>query len=57
MKLPIDKDMLQLIKQFFISLKDENRVFQSTRAIIVLLLVLSFQGAIVYIIVSSLSWP
>jgi len=55
MKLPIDKNMLQLIKRFFISLKDENSVFQSTRAIIVLLLVLSFQGAIVYIIVSSLS--
>jgi len=46
--------MLQLIKRFSNSLKKENRVFQSIRAIVVLLLVLSFQGAVVYVIFSSL---
>jgi len=47
--------MLQLIKRFSVSRKEENGVFQSVRTIVVLLLVLSFQGAIVYVIVSSLS--
>ena len=46
--------MSPLIKRFFVS-PEENRDFQSIRAIVVLLLVLSFQGAIVYIMVSSLS--
>ena len=55
MKLLIGQSMFQIFKRFFVSAKEENRVFQSTRAIVVLLLVLSFQGAIVYIMVSSLS--
>jgi hypothetical protein len=54
MKLLIGGSMLPLIKRFFVSRKEENQVFQSIRAIVVLLLVLSFQGAIVYIMVSSL---
>lgn len=54
MKLLIGKIMFPLIKRFFVS-PEENRDFQSIRAIVVLLLVLSFQGAIVYIMVSSLS--
>jgi len=47
--------MLQRMKRFFVLAKEENGVFQSTRAIVVLLLVLSFQGAIVYVVVSSLA--
>jgi len=44
-----------LIKRFLVSQNEENRFFQSIRTIIVLLLVLSFQGAVVYVMVSSLS--
>jgi len=46
--------MLPLIKRFSISRKEQNGVFQSVRTIIVLLLVLSFQAAIAYVMVSSL---
>lgn len=47
--------MLQIMKRFFVSIKEESPMFQLIRGIIVLLLVLSFQGAIVYIMISSLS--
>ena len=48
-------DMSQLIKLFFVSDKEKNGGFQLIPAIVVLLLALSFQGAIVYIMISSLS--
>jgi len=54
MKLLIGESMLQLIKRLFVSPKEESRGFQSIQTIVVVLLVLSFQGAIVYIMVSSL---
>jgi hypothetical protein len=54
MKFLPGRSMLRLFKRFSIAPKEENRVFQSIRAIVVLLLVLSFQAAIVYIMVSSL---
>jgi len=54
MKLLIEYNMLQLIKRFFVSAKEENRSFQLVPAIVVFLLALSFQGAIVYIMISSL---
>ena len=46
--------MSQLIKLFFVSSKEKNGGFQLIPAIVVFLLALSFQGAIVYIIISSL---
>lgn len=46
--------MSQLIKLFFVSTKGENGGFELIPAIVVFLLVLSFQGAIVYIMISSL---
>ena len=46
--------MTQLIKFFFVSEEDENGGFQLIPALVMLLLALGFQGAIVYILVSSL---
>jgi hypothetical protein len=54
MKLLIEQNMSRLIKLFFVSGKTENGGFQLIPTIVVLLLALSFQGAIVYIMVSSL---
>jgi hypothetical protein len=53
MILLIENSMSQLIKRFFVSAK-ENGGFQLIPAIVVFLLALSFQGAIVYIMISSL---
>jgi phosphate starvation-inducible membrane PsiE len=53
MILLIGNSMSQLIKRFFVSAK-ENGGFQLVPAIVVFLLALSFQGAIVYIMISSL---
>jgi len=55
MKLLIKNIMSQLLKRISVSRKEENQIFQSIRTIVVLLLVLSFQGAIVYVMISSLS--
>jgi len=49
--------MSQLIKLFFVSEKEENEGFQVIPAIVMLLLLLSFQGAIVYVLVSSILQP
>jgi len=46
--------MSQRIRLFFVSTKEENGGFQLIPAIVVFLLALSFQGAIVYIMISSL---
>ena len=46
--------MSQRIRLFFVSTKEENGGFQLLPAIVVFLLALSFQGAIVYIMISSL---
>jgi len=46
--------MLQSIKNFFKSSMEENGVFERVRAIVVLLLVITFQGATIYIMVSGL---
>ena len=54
MELLIEQNMSRRIKLFFVSGKADNGGFQLIPAIVVLLLALSFQGAIVYIIVSSL---
>ena len=47
-------NMSQRIRLFFVSTKEENGGFQLIPAIVVFLLALSFQGAIVYIMISSL---
>ena len=54
MKLLVETNMSQLIKLFFVSSKEKNGGFQLIPAIVVFLLALSFQGAIVYIMISSL---
>ena len=54
MELLIEQNMSRRIKLFFVSGKAENGGFQLIPAIVVSLLALSFQGAIVYIMVSSL---
>ena len=54
MKLLVETSMSQLIKFFFVSSKEKNGGFQLIPAIVVFLLALSFQGAIVYIMISSL---
>jgi hypothetical protein len=54
MKLLVETNMSQLIKLFFISSKEKNGGFQLIPALVVFLLALSFQGAIVYIIISIL---
>jgi len=54
MKLLVETNMSQLIKFFFVSSKEKNGGFQLIPAIVVFLLALSFQGAIVYIMISSL---
>jgi len=46
--------MSQLIELFFVSDKEKNGGFQLIPAIVVFLFALSFQGAIVYIMISSL---
>jgi hypothetical protein len=46
--------MSQLFKRLFVSAKEKNGGFQLLPAIVVFFLVLSFQGAIVYIMISSL---
>jgi len=47
--------MRRLAKYFFISENEENRIFQLIRGVVVALLALGFQGAIVYVMISSLS--
>ena len=42
-------------KNFFVPSKEENRILQLISRIVLLLLVLSFQGAIIYVMISSLS--
>jgi len=54
MNLLIANNMSQRIRLFFVSTKEENGGFQLIPAIVVFLLALSFQGAIVYIMISSL---
>jgi hypothetical protein len=54
MKLSIENNMSQLIKLLLVSAKEENGGFQLIPAVVVFLLALSFQGAIAYIIISSL---
>ena|ERR1043165_8182175 len=54
MKLLAETDMSQQIKLLFVSSKEKNGGFQLITAIVVFLLALSFQGAIVYIMISSL---
>jgi len=54
MKLLVETIMSQLIKFFFVASKEKNGGFQLIPAIVVFLLALSFQGAIVYIMISSL---
>jgi len=54
MNLLIANNMSQRIRLFFVSTKEENGGFQLLPAIVVFLLALSFQGAIVYIMISSL---
>jgi hypothetical protein len=51
----LKRNMRRLVKYFFISAQEENRTFELIRGIVVLLLVLGFQGAIVYVMISSLS--
>ena len=50
----IRNSMSQLVNLFFVSSKEENGGFQLIPAIVVFLLALSFQGAIAYIVISSL---
>ena len=57
MKLLSINNMSQLIKFFLISGKEENRGFKLLPAIVMLLLALSFQGAIIYVMVSSFFQP
>jgi asparagine N-glycosylation enzyme membrane subunit Stt3 len=54
MNLLIEDHMSQLIKLPFVSDKKENGGFKLIPAVVVFLLALSFQGAIVYIIIASL---
>lgn len=57
MKLLSTNNMSQLIKFFFVSGNEENRGFQLLPAIVMLLLALTFQGAIIYVMVSSFFQP
>jgi hypothetical protein len=57
MKLLSINNMSQLIKFFLVSGKEENRGFQLLPAIVMLLLAISFQGAIIYVMVSSFFQP
>jgi len=47
------RSMKRLVQYFFNSSKEESGIFPVIRGIVVFLLVLTFQGAIVYIMISS----